>query len=1456
MKNAHDSLWISYCSAMRKSFSPLVVVSMLLAFVAHANTLSWSGGGGADVTWGNIANWGFVGTPTNGDTLIFPAFAPNLVNSNNIGGLTLNQIRFAGPGGGYDIRGTAFTLTNSIWATNSAGANTIENIITLTGAVQVEVSNSVSLTLDGNLIGSGGVNKTGLGTLTYQAVGNNSYTGTTLVSAGTLQLNVSGPTAFSGPLVIGDGTGNGSPEVVDLQSFEMEHTGPITINLNGLLELGSFSETVNVNTNFMLNGGGIQTFAGTLGLSPNTTFNTGSNNSTVIDGNLNIGSGTLTIQGSGLYVEFYANVSGAANIVQNDSVSTMWVGINTYTGNYTANGDGLIEIGSSYALGNTNNTMTLNGQTAIAFINNSTATTVTNQSLTVNSSQFGNGGIGAYFSSTNSWQASNFVFNVTNPVFVDTNCALNLIGPISGPSDLIKAGPGVLTLSGSTSNSYTGTTTVNQGTLLLGKTAGATAIPGSLEIDSGATVRLLNSFQMYNPFASVTMFDSSLFDLAGFSEWVGPTSMQGARITAGSGDFYFSGNITVNSSTVAQSLISGNAVIWAGTYTITNSGHNFSPDLRFTANLFSGGAGAGGLIKDGGGEVSLSGNNSFLGPVTINNGDLWAQSSTSLGNTNMPATVNNGATLFLDGTGLDFGLKPLVLNGPGYYFLGSLTCNGSSSWEGTVTLNTGITIYPFTASSLTVTGAISGAGGVIMAGPGTLTYAGTGPNTYAGLTTVNGGTLLLSKTAGNPAVPGNLVVSNASSVVRLGNSEQLADADVLVTNGGLFDFAVSADYINTLRGNGTVNFGVNGFVNIGFNNGTSEFDGSMVGAGYAPGYTVGKFGTGTFTLGGNNSFSAGGYHVISPGRLLVNGSGPTIPAIVDNGAVLGGFGSVGIISAAGTVSPGEGPGILTSSNLVFTSSGYFLVALTGPDPGVGGYNQLIANGTVTLASATLSVEPAFATTPSIGQQFTVIKNNGGSAVSGTFNGLANGAQFNIGGYFFRINYNGGAGNDVVLTLIGVPQKTVTLNAVDTGWYDSTGFHDPSNPNYLAGQDSLNTDTNLFRNFFVFNAPVSTNSIISAELIINDYICSSPNGRETYVLYDVTNAISALEAGGSGLTNIYNDLGEGGVYGIRTVSTNETSERAIIPLNYGFINALSAAAGGQIALGGTITTLEPTNGHNQYVFGFSFGGNPTDVQLRVSYGTSILTNAIDQGWYNSSGLHTAGNLNYFAGVFSPDTNFYRDFFVFNVPPFPGQPVNASLWVNSFGNGSPSGLNAYQLRSVSTPTSTLTNNGSGATNIYADLAAGTLYGGRDVYVTEHNHFLGIPLNNTFITAAANSGGSIALGGSVSSLTLASTNESLFAASGGPATNVQLWLGFFPSPEASPSFTEGTPTYLGNNSYQLTLSGLTDTTNEIQSTFDFQNWDYITDVAVPAAPTTFYYTNSNFTVPHRIFRSRLLP
>ncbi|WP_044035251.1 Calx-beta domain-containing protein, partial [Microcystis aeruginosa] len=177
-----------------------------------------------------------------------------------------------------------------------------------------------------------------------------------------------------------------------------------------------------------------------------------------------------------------------------------------------------------------------------------------------------------------------------------------------------------------------------------------------------------------------------------------------------------------------------------------------------------------------------------------------------------------------------------------------------------------------------------------------------------------------------------------------------------------------------------------------------------------------------------------------------------------------------------------------------------------------------------------------------------------------------------------------------------PLNTITLDAADTGWYDSTGYHDPGNTNYFVGDLSL-----LHRNWFTFNLPTLTAPIISAQLNVNTYDFGSEDAIETYELRDVTTAVPTLTAGGDGKTAIYADLGDGAIYGSRNYENGDDYQFRTIELNAAAISALTAKSGQAFALGGLLTTLD-TLSNEEYVFGFS-GGFVGDVQLILNTGTA-------------------------------------------------------------------------------------------------------------------------------------------------------------------------------------------------------------------------------------------------------------
>jgi autotransporter-associated beta strand protein len=1415
----------------------VAVCACLFSTAVHGNILSWSGGGGANAYWNNSANWGGAGTPANGDTIIFQGPQPNLLNTNNIANLVLNQIRFIGGSGGFDLRGNAFTLTNSIIATNTAGANIIENNITLATAtnVQMVVSNGVSLTLDGALSGSVGVNKAGLGTLTYQGPGSNPYTGTTLVSGGTLQLNVGGYNAFGGPLIIGDGSGSAAT-VRDLQFEEISESVPITINYDGVLDLNNYNETIG--PNLTLSGGTIQTSTATLTLSANSTITTTNGYVSNVYGYLNIGSGTLTLQGNG-FLFLDASVNGSANVVQNSAngmLYTYLAGSNSFTGNYTANG-GVVVLLNPLALGNTNNAMTLNGQAWLEVAANGN---ITNQSLTVNDY----GTLDVYGPSTNSWHA-NFTLGspYTITIDVDINCALNLNGPIGGSGGVTKIGQGRLVYAGTNNNTYAGLTTVNQGELDLAKSGGGgvSAIPPfglGLVIGDGvdaAVVRNYGSTQIWG-FAPMTITNSGVWDLNNYYDSAAPLTLNGGQITTGSGFCAMINTVNVG----ASSTVSGNVRLDSPTVVFSDNAY-----LYMNASVSSYAANYG-LAKAGVGYMYLSASNSYGGLTQVQGGMLYVENPLALGGTNSGTVVSSGASLVLDGN-VCVTNEALTLNGLGASSdWGALDVeSGIHTWAGPVTNNANSTLDAWNSSSeLHINGPITGGGGLELfgysSGGGTHFFEGSAANTYAGTTTVDAGTtLVLNNTAFDGAIPHDLDING--TVRNLHDSEINNSSTVTIGPSGLLDLSGGGDGIGSLNGSGSVNLGAN-YVNS-FGSGSHTYSGVISGSGE---FDVAANNI-TYTLNGNNTYTGltrlyDGYTSI----VKINDSQPQSPVYVGNLATLGGSGTVGAIATLGNISPGSSPGILTSSNVTFASSGTFTVDLNGPTPGVG-YDQLNVRGTNSLANATLVVNPGPGLPGAIGDQFTILNNDGADAITGTFNGLPNGSLFSAGGDTFRINYNGGTGNDVVLTLWGVTNQTITLNAVDRGWYDNTGHHVPSNGNYLAGR----LGPTLYNDWFVFNVPVFSGSIVQAELIVNSYTNNSPYGQETYILHQVTNSIAALEAGGSGLTGIYNDLGDGPIYGIRSAAVMESGEKMIIPLNLTFMNDATAASGGQMALGGTLASLDPTN--DRCLFRNSLNTPASDVQLRLTFGTALTINGFTSGWYDNTGYHNASNPNYFTGDYLG--SFYRNFFTFGLPAFSSRPVNAQLLLNAYTNMTPDRVETYRLYDVTTPLVTLTNDATGATGTYADLGSGAVYGGRDIYLAESGQKISIPLNSTFLVAArAASPGTLAIGGALASLDAAPTNEVLFAYSAyATPVDYQLWLGFLNAPLAPPSFAPGSPAYLGNNQYQMVLSGTAGTTNEIQASFDFQNWDFIQDVGMTGTTATFYYTNTAF--PYRFFRAEQL-
>ena len=176
-------------------------------------------------------------------------------------------------------------------------------------------------------------------------------------------------------------------------------------------------------------------------------------------------------------------------------------------------------------------------------------------------------------------------------------------------------------------------------------------------------------------------------------------------------------------------------------------------------------------------------------------------------------------------------------------------------------------------------------------------------------------------------------------------------------------------------------------------------------------------------------------------------------------------------------------------------------------------------------------------------------------------------------------------------------QTVVIPHTDRGWYDNTGFHNASNPNYVVGDNSFTVS----RNFFVFDLASVVQPIASAKLVLfvpsslagPGY--SSPDPSENYELRDISTSLATL-VGGTGGVAAYTDLGSGVVYGSRTMTATDMGTLVEITLNPAAIAALDSATG-LIGIGGWLTTLDGV-ANSEFTFGSS--GSITDTtELRLT-----------------------------------------------------------------------------------------------------------------------------------------------------------------------------------------------------------------------------------------------------------------
>ncbi|MGA2060031.1 MAG: autotransporter-associated beta strand repeat-containing protein [Thermoguttaceae bacterium] len=341
------------------------------------------------------------------------------------------------------------------------------------------------------------------------------------------------------------------------------------------------------------------------------------------------------------------------------------------------------------------------------------------------------------------------ILGTVSPNYITVNAAQNYTfsgtGKISGGT-LVKLGSGTLTLA--TSNDYPGLTEVQGGTLSVTGSIGN----NSLVFVTGGTLKAGSSIALGTNSSIGTTINGGTLDINGFNLSTEPITVQGAGV-GGNGAIINSG--IQQTSALSTVTLSGDATF--GSTQTPPGGTGFGRwDIRANSGAtLSTGGNAYNLTKVGANQVSFVATtvDTALGDININQGFLGFQTSTNgMGDPNKSVTIASGAALEFYSTTNAMN-KKCVLNGGTIW--GESGSGSQNTFSGPITVNSTGGVFdagggltggaPKSSAVLTISGAISGAGGVTKNGPGTVFITGT-PG-YLGSTAISAGTLQINSGA-------------------------------------------------------------------------------------------------------------------------------------------------------------------------------------------------------------------------------------------------------------------------------------------------------------------------------------------------------------------------------------------------------------------------------------------------------------------------------------------------------------------------------------------------------------------------------------------------------------------------------------------------------------------------------------------------------------------------------------
>ena len=844
-----------------------------------------------------------------------------------------------------------------------------------------------------------------------------------------------------------------------------------------------------------------------------------------------------------------------------------------------------------------------------------------------------------------------------------------LSGVISGTGGLVKSGAGALTLNGT--NTYTGATTINAGTLsisggaaianngtvtlantagvalnvntseTIGSLQGGGATGGNVTIASGQTLTVAEANT--NTFSGSIQGDGSFtksgagnLTLSGNNTYTGGTTLTGANnLIMGANNALGNGALTFNTTTTARLWLNGTnqtvtslSILSASNIAavIQNEGSSSSSVGTITFNIADGvtsNSTSNFYFRDG--SVSSDASLGKLALVKSGNGTLDFSTYNAMSYSG-GLTVNGG----------NFSYNATAALGTGSITLGGGTLNYTGASGSSVsTTNTNMALTAGTTSTLnnangtvSISAIIAGSGNLTKSGPGTLVLS--GANTYNGTTIINDGTLQIGAGSTTGSLSSSSSITN-NGTLAINRSDAITISNIISGTGNLTKLGTNAltlngSSANTYNGTTTVS---NGTLTLDKTSGVVAVGGNLVLNGsskllYGTAKNEQIANAASITINGSQSVFNGSVWANATTGTIQSNITETIGSLtVRDGQFNTGGGGNWTVTGAGVFDGSSGDvRFLGFSGSSISFGSLSLTAMNGttiitdPDSFVMGGSSTTATSTLsvgsgglTLDGSTLGLNKGSPSTSQLGSRLIL---NGNITTTGSTASFIASNSGTVG--ISNILLSDVDGSVVTRTITTASGADLTISVPITNGNATTAgiIKDGPGTLTLSGANTYNGATTINAGTLQIGAGSTTGSLSSSSAITNNGTLAI-NRSDAFTFSNTINGSgSLLKSGGGDLTLAGNNSYQGG--------TTITGGNNLI------MGANNALGNGALTFNSTAAARLNLNGTNQTVTSLSILSNSSVVTVIQNEGSA---NALGTITFNiADGVTSSSNSNFY------------------------------------------------------------------------------------------------------------------------------------------------------------------------------------------------------------------------------------